>query len=128
MIVADANQMDMLFHNLLDNSLKFNRGKPLINVTAETISAAQYETFGLNKDRNYVCVQVSDNGVGFNDKYISKIFSIFQRLHDKQGIDGTGMGLPIAKKIVEDHGGRIFAAGKENAGATFSRFSSKRLG
>jgi two-component system, chemotaxis family, CheB/CheR fusion protein len=122
MIVADANQMDMLFSNLLDNALKFNRGKPLIKVTTETISSTQYETLGLNKDRNYVCVQVSDNGVGFNQKYISKIFSLFQRLHDKHGLDGTGMGLPIAKKIVEDHGGRILAEGKENAGATFSVF------
>jgi two-component system CheB/CheR fusion protein len=122
MIVADASQMDLLFNNLLDNALKFNRGKPLIHVTSEAISSAQYENFGLNKDRNYVCIQVSDNGVGFNQKYISKIFAIFQRLHDKEGIDGTGMGLPIAKKIVEDHGGRIFAEGKENAGATFSVF------
>jgi signal transduction histidine kinase len=119
-IIADADQMNLLFSNLISNSLKFNKGKPVINVTVKTITAAQYETFGLNKDKNYVCIQVSDNGIGFNQKYISKIFLLFQRLHDKTGIEGSGMGLPICKKIVEDHGGRIFAEGKENKGATFS--------
>lgn len=118
-IVADAGQMDLLFSNLVGNSLKFNQGKPVINVTVETITATEYKTFGLNKDKNYVCIQVSDNGLGFDQKYISKIFSMFQRLHVKTGIEGTGMGLSICKKIVEDHGGRIFAEGKENKGATF---------
>jgi two-component system CheB/CheR fusion protein len=118
-IVADADQMNLLFSNLIGNSLKFNLGKPVINVTVETITAAQYEAFGLNKDKNYLCIQVSDNGLGFDQKYIPKIFSMFQRLQVKTGIEGTGMGLPICKKIVEDHGGRIFAKGKENKGATF---------
>ena len=122
MIIADAEQMEMLFGKLLSNALKFNREKPVINLTSGSVSAAQYDNFGLNKEKNYVCIQVTDNGIGFNQKYISKIFSIFQRLHDKQGVDGTGMGLSIAKKIVEDHGGRIFAEGKENEGATFSVF------
>lgn len=121
-IVADEEQMKLLFTNLLSNSLKFNKGKPIVEVAVETISAAQYETFGLNKDKNYVCIQVRDNGVGFNQKYISKIFALFQRLHDKNDAEGTGMGLPISKKIVEDHGGRIFAEAKENQGATFSVF------
>ena len=122
MIVADPKQMDLLFDNLLRNALKFNRGRPLINVSAQTVSSMHYEKFGFNKDKNYVCIQVNDNGIGFNEKYVSKIFSFFQRLHSKEGIEGTGMGLPIAKKIVEDHGGRIVAEGKEDEGATFSVF------
>lgn len=121
-IIADANQIDLLFSNLLSNALKFNREKPVINVSSQPVSSAQYENLGLNKEKNYVCIQVSDNGVGFNQKYISKMFSLFQKLHDKKGTEGTGMGLPIAKKIVEDHGGRIFAEGKEHEGATFSVF------
>jgi light-regulated signal transduction histidine kinase (bacteriophytochrome) len=119
-IVADADQMNLLFCNLISNSLKFNLGKPVINVTTETITASQYKTFALNKDKNYVCIQVSDNGLGFHQKYIAKIFSMFQRLHVETGIEGTGMGLPMCKKIVEDHGGRIFGEGRENKGATFS--------
>lgn len=118
-IVADAGQMDLLFSNLISNSLKFNDGEPIIFVTVPTITATQYQTFGLNKDMNYVCIQVSDNGMGFDQKYLPKIFSMFQRLHVKTDAEGTGMGLSICKKIVEDHGGRIFAEGKENKGATF---------
>ena len=121
-IVADEDQMNLLFTNLLSNSLKFNNAKPVIQVTVQTISAAEYEAFGLTKDKLYVCIQVRDNGVGFNQKYISKMFALFQRLHDKNEAEGTGMGLPMCKKIVEDHGGRIFAEGKENQGATFSVF------
>lgn len=121
-IVADAEQMNLLFNNLINNSLKFNRGKPVINVGIKAITSAQYEAFGLNKNENYVCIQVSDNGVGFNQKYISKVFSLFQRLHVKSGVEGTGMGLAMCKKIVEDHGGRIFGEGSENQGATFSVF------
>ena len=118
-ITADASQMDLLFTNLISNSLKFSQAKPEIIVTVETITAAQYEAFGLNKDKNYVCIKVSDNGLGFDQKYIPKMFAIFQKLHVKPATEGTGMGLPICKKIVEDHGGRIFAEGKENHGATF---------
>lgn len=125
-IVADTAQMEMLFSSLLSNALKFNRGKPVVHVSvSDTKSSAQYETFNLDKSRTYVCIDVSDNGVGFNMKYIAKMFSLFQRLHDKKGLDGTGMGLPIAKKIVEDHGGRIFAEGKENEGSKFSVFLPK---
>ena len=119
-IIADADQMNLLFSNLIGNSLKFNRGTPVISVKVENIRSSQYEKFGLNKDKNYVCIQVSDNGIGFDQKYISKIFSLFQRLHVKREDEGTGMGLPLCKKIVEDHGGKIVAEGKENKGATFS--------
>ncbi|WP_133259539.1 CheR family methyltransferase [Pseudochryseolinea flava] len=121
-ILADASQMEMLFGNLISNALKFNVGKPVVTVTSEPITPEQIETHALNKEKVYVCIKVSDNGIGFNQKYIAKIFSIFQRLHDKKGIEGTGMGLPIAKKVVEDHGGRIYAEGKENKGATFYVF------
>ena len=121
-ITADAEQMNLLFSNLISNALKFNRGKPVIRVSAEAITAAQYDAFGLNKEKNYACIQVTDNGVGFDQRYISKVFLLFQRLHVKSGLEGTGMGLAMCKKIVEDHGGRIFAEGKENQGATFSVF------
>lgn len=119
-IIADETQMELLFTNLISNALKFHRGNPVIDINNCAISSAQYQRFNLNKERNYICVTVSDNGIGFNQKYISKIFALFQRLHDKTGVEGTGMGLPICKKIVEDHEGRIYAEGKENEGATFS--------
>jgi len=121
-LIAEPSQMELLFNNIIGNSLKFSRGKPEIKVSVHTVSATQYEAFALNKDKNYICIQISDNGLGFDQKYVSKIFSLFQRLHYNNEVDGTGMGLAICKKIVEDHGGRIIAEGKENEGATFSVF------
>ncbi|HEX6227828.1 MAG TPA: ATP-binding protein, partial [Chryseolinea sp.] len=66
----------------------------------------------------YVNITVSDNGIGFEDKYNEKIFGIFQRLHGRN-YEGTGIGLAIARKIIENHGGFIFANGKVNKGAKF---------
>lgn len=121
-IVADPNQMNVLFTNLIDNSLKFNLGTPIINVTSKEVTSREYEELALNRERNYACIQIADNGVGFNQKYISKIFLLFQRLYDKKDLEGTGLGLSMSKQIVEDHGGRIIAEGRENEGATFSVF------
>ncbi|HEX8060209.1 MAG TPA: ATP-binding protein, partial [Cyclobacteriaceae bacterium] len=68
----------------------------------------------------YLQLTFSDNGIGFDNKFVPKIFSIFQRLHPRHKYDGTGIGLSICKKIVENHGGVIFADGKEDDGATFT--------
>jgi signal transduction histidine kinase len=74
----------------------------------------------LPKDKKYVAIRVNDNGIGFDQKYATTIFTLFQRLAYTKGIDGSGLGLAICKKIVEDHGGAIFANGKENEGASFT--------
>lgn len=126
-IEADVIQMNQLFHHLISNALKFSKGGPVVNVESYTLTPEQVDTYPkLEKSNTYVAIQVRDNGVGFNPKYAQKIFGFFQRLNDKKSIDGTGMGLAICRKIVEDHGGMIVAEGKENEGAVFTVILPKK--
>jgi two-component system CheB/CheR fusion protein len=67
----------------------------------------------------YVEIIFKDNGIGFEQKYADQIFTIFQRLHNKESYSGTGIGLALCKKIIENHEGEIFAESKENEGAVF---------
>jgi signal transduction histidine kinase len=108
-IKADPTQMRLLFQNLIGNALKFHKEneKPVVKV----LSAA-----GDGK----LQIIVEDNGIGFEEKYVDKIFAPFQRLHGKSSqYEGTGMGLAICKKIVERHGGTITAKSTPGAGSTF---------
>ena len=113
-------QMYQLFSNLINNALKFGRGKPILNVTSGEVTEESVVKYELDKSRQYVAIAVNDNGIGFDQKYISKLFKLFQRLHTIKGIDGSGVGLALCKRIVEDHQGVILANGKENDGATFT--------
>ena len=108
-IEADPTQMRQLFQNLIGNALKFHKTneKPVIRVRG--ISAGNRETR----------IMVEDNGIGFEEEYIDRIFSPFERLHGKHEYQGTGMGLAICKKIVERHGGSITAKSSSGAGAVF---------
>jgi two-component system, chemotaxis family, CheB/CheR fusion protein len=119
--VVDAEPVLMyqLFYNVLKNALKFNNGKPIIDITVSKISPEDYDKHGLKKGRDYVSIMIKDNGVGFDQQYANQIFLMYRRLNDKRGEKGIGMGLAICKKIVEDLGGAIFAEGKRNEGATF---------
>ena len=113
-------QMYQLFSNLINNALKFGKENVIVNVTAEDLSEESIAKYELDKARQYVAIAVTDNGIGFDQKYISKLFLLFQRLHTIKGIDGSGVGLALCKRIVEDHHGMILANGKENEGATFT--------
>ncbi len=115
-------QMHQLFFNIIHNALKFSTGKPIINITSENASPADCEYHHLKPNKDYVRIRISDNGIGFDQEYVGKMFSIFQKLHYRPGAEGSGMGLPFCKKIIEDHDGAIDAEGKENEGATFSIF------
>ncbi|NEO56431.1 MAG: PAS domain S-box protein [Okeania sp. SIO3B5] len=109
-IQADSIQMRQLFQNLISNALKFHlpENRPIVKVEA----ILQWET-------NQVQIMVSDNGIGFEEKYLNRIFTPFQRLHSKQQYQGTGIGLAICRKIVERHNGNITARSIPNQGTTF---------
>ncbi|HLP18661.1 MAG TPA: ATP-binding protein, partial [Chitinophagales bacterium] len=77
---------------------------------------------GLSADKDYCQITVEDNGIGFEPEYSEKIFGLFQRLHGRSEYAGTGIGLAIVKKIVENHRGIVLAKGKQGQGATFEIF------
>ena len=119
-VKAEPVHMTQLFQNLIGNALKFGKENVLINVTSEKVAREDLATYELNKDERYVAICISDNGIGFQQKFAPKMFGLFQRLHNIKEVEGSGVGLAICKKIVEDHGGVILANGKENEGATFT--------
>jgi len=116
------SQFRQLFQNLINNSLKFSREnvQPQITVTHTYISYKEVADLGIVQAKKYLKLIFTDNGIGFDNIYSSKIFTIFQRLHGKQEYEGTGIGLAICKKIVENHSGIIFATSVPNKGATFT--------
>lgn len=120
LIDAVPGQMRQLFQNLISNSLKFTKKDeaPIINISAQLVNDKAFDAVP-DADGDYCRITVSDNGIGLNEKYTDKIFTIFQRLHTKDIYEGTGIGLAIVKKIVEKHDGIITVRSKENEGATF---------
>jgi PAS domain S-box-containing protein len=116
------SQFRQLFLNLLSNSLKFSREdvRPTIIIQHCFLSSAEAAQFELAKANRYLRIDIKDNGIGFDNQYATKIFTIFQRLHGKTDYEGTGIGLAICKKIAENHGGTIIANGTINQGSTFS--------
>ena len=114
-------QFRQLLQNLIRNSLKFTKPevKPQITIKSQFIkyNPSTNSEFFLKKDHYHI--SVVDNGIGFAPDYNFKIFEIFQRLHQSSDYDGTGIGLTVARKIVENHHGIITANGKLNQGATF---------
>lgn len=122
-IKAEPVQMDQLFHNLISNALKFCSQNPLITISSRSSTLNDPLIHPeLAKGTDYVSISVSDNGIGFDQQYVTKIFSLFQKLNDRKDSKSTGAGLALCKKIVEDHKGFIFATGKMNEGATFTVF------
>ncbi|MFC5626032.1 PAS domain S-box protein [Algoriphagus winogradskyi] len=114
-------QFRQLLQNLISNSLKFavkNRA-PIISIKSEKRKGREIEAEFLSPDINYCHIRISDNGIGFEDQYKERIFELFQRLNGKDKYQGTGIGLAIVKKIVENHNGYIAAHGKPDQGATF---------
>lgn len=105
-VTADEIQIARVFYNLISNSLKFCDRIPKIHVGFK------------EQDKDWVFF-VKDNGVGIEEKYFDRIFVVFQRLHGKSEYPGTGIGLPICKKIVERHRGKIWVASKIGKGSTF---------
>ena len=115
---ADPHQMRRLFQNLIVNALKFHgkeKPKPVVKVYAESAGKSPGPASGGSAHRIFV----EDNGMGFDEKYLDRIFILFQRLHGRSAFEGTGMGLAICRRIVERHHGAITARSKPGHGATF---------
>jgi len=127
-IKAIPIQMNQLFYNLLNNALKFSEKAPVIRISCTEISADQLKAYNIQdeaKKKKYVKITIEDNGVGFEQGYADQIFVIFQRLNDRSKFAGTGIGLAICKKIVDNHSGFIVAESKLNQGSTFRIFLPK---
>ncbi|MVM36607.1 PAS domain-containing protein [Spirosoma sp. HMF3257] len=125
-IQGDKSQLEQLFQNLLSNALKFRKADtpPLVRVSAYIIAATELPP-SVKPNRvtaTYHCITVADNGIGFDEKYVDRIFQVFQRLHSKTEFAGTGIGLAICEKVVANHGGAITAHSKPGQGATFSLY------
>jgi signal transduction histidine kinase len=115
-VEADPLQMRQLLQNLIGNGLKFARpGTPPV---VKVVSRLLEHTEG-NGSVPRCEISVRDNGIGFEEVYLDRIFELFQRLHGRQEYEGTGMGLAICRKIVERHGGSITAQSSPGRGANF---------
>lgn len=114
-------QLRQLFINLISNALKFARPDvpPVIRIASGLVSGKDIRREKADPEKNYLHITVSDNGIGFEPEYADKIFEVFQRLHSKGDYEGTGIGLAICNKIVENHGGMIYAEAKPDEGAAF---------
>jgi signal transduction histidine kinase len=112
---CDARQMEQLFRNLVENALKYNTSKkPEI-------------TIGIREKQHEYLFSVKDNGIGIDKEFFEKIFNMFQRLHTEQEYAGTGMGLALCKRIVENHNGKIWVESEPGKGTTFYFTISKKL-
>ena len=120
---GDTLQVKRLFQNLITNAIKFHKPnvKPLVEIQGRQMQ--EYEilkelSIALPQDE-YVLISIKDNGIGFDNKYAERIFTIFQRLHGHTAYEGTGIGLAICRKIVTNHDGYILAKSTELVGSEF---------
>ena len=107
-VFGDPMLLQQLWTNLLSNAIKFSskRERAVISVEA-------------HQDRKEITYSLRDNGAGFDARYADKLFGVFQRLHHQTEFEGTGVGLAIVRRVVDRHGGRVWATGEVDKGATF---------
>ena len=114
LIKGDVVLIQMMIKNLLSNAIKYskNKEKTIINITSE-------------EDKLYQIIKIRDNGAGFDMNYADKLFQIFQRLHDDEEFEGSGVGLALVNRIMQRHKGKVSAWGKVGEGAEFSLYFLK---
>ncbi len=119
-IEAIPSQIRQVFQNLISNAFKFSRNReiPVVKIYAERIEEKKIES-RVSGEGPFCRIVIEDNGIGFDEKFLDRIFVIFQRLNNLKTYEGTGIGLAIAKKIVEKHNGLIWAQSNEGEGARF---------
>ncbi|GAB4027652.1 sensor histidine kinase [Spirosoma gilvum] len=130
LVMADQVQMRQLFQNLLSNAIKFcyYDTMPIVNISGRLVDDADLPA-GLmassktmkkkSSDVQFAEISIADNGIGFDEKYLDRIFQVFQRLHGRSEFTGSGIGLAICHKIVERHGGTITASSQPGKGSIF---------
>jgi len=129
---AIPGQMRQVFQNILTNALKFSKKneRPVITIESQCFEDKSFDSAQV-ENGNYCMISIADNGIGFDEQYKEKIFTIFQRLHTKEKYEGTGIGLAITKKIIDKHNGIITARSEDGKGSCFQfmlpiRQSSRR--
>ena len=128
--LCDANiiafQFRQLMYNLISNALKFSKPDvpPHIVIKSRIVKGSKLNIDGLSPDKNYCHLTIKDNGIGFEPHFSERIFEVFQKLHGKEVYAGTGIGLAIVKKIVENHNGIITSTSELNHGAQFDIYIS----
>jgi light-regulated signal transduction histidine kinase (bacteriophytochrome) len=125
-IQGNAFQLGQLFQNLINNALKFHRPdvNPVVQIHAKKILASNLEPSvnPVTSTHEYICVDIKDNGIGFDETFKERIFQVFQRLHGRSEYSGTGIGLAICEKVISNHGGAISVRSKIGQGTTFSLY------
>jgi signal transduction histidine kinase len=119
-IDVNKGQIRQVFQNIISNALKFSRqdNTPVIHIDSTRIKEKCFDS-AEDAEGPFCLIKITDNGIGFDEKYASNIFALFERLNAKDKYEGTGIGLAIAKKIVDKHNGLITANSVEGSGAEF---------
>jgi signal transduction histidine kinase len=121
-VECDPILVKQVFQNLLTNALKFTRSRRGVGGSALAETPAPTQTaieISYADEDGQLVFTVRDNGIGFNMKYVDKLFGVFQRLHRAEDFEGTGIGLATVQRIVQKHGGRVWAEGEVDKGAAF---------